>query len=212
MGAGRATAGRGHRTAPQDITNNPRIAWADVTRDQQWAALTRVRAEGQANNTGRASVSVLDKSDRSLLVSGEGRNPPGCSIAVIANKRARVLSGPGTPQKYQGNEFLIALNKPLEVMNLEDRGDEPVVTDLVRFQASVRDRRAWKAWSGPVLLSWASCCLARPACSAFRRPRDVGRRPGSLLIRVRITSGSGGASQPGQRGGDLGHGHTQSWR
>ena len=32
MGAGRATACRGHRTAPQDITNNPRIAWADVAR------------------------------------------------------------------------------------------------------------------------------------------------------------------------------------
>jgi hypothetical protein len=46
--------------------------------------------------------------------------------------------------------LLIALNKPLEVMNLKIAETNLVVTDLVRFQASVRDRRAWKAWSGPV--------------------------------------------------------------
>jgi hypothetical protein len=43
-------------------------------------------------------------------------------------------------------------HKPLEVMNLKIAETNLVVTDLVSFQASVRDRRAWKAWSGPVLL------------------------------------------------------------
>ena len=59
-------------------------------------------------------------------------------------------------------------------MNLKIAETNLVVTDLVRFQASVRDRRAWKAWSGPVLL-FLGILLSGTACSAFGRPRDVER-------------------------------------